>query len=89
MRVIALCVILKFLAANRDAGFTSFTYNVTQPFVTHFQGVFPNAQTTGSVLETSSVLVLMVHALLAFGIVRRSASPSRSPLGSQGNSKGS
>jgi len=88
MRVIALCGILKLLVANRDAGFTSFTYTVTQPFVTHFQGVFPNAQTTGSVLETSSLLVLMVHALLAFGIVRMGANPSRSPLGPKVTEKG-
>ena len=88
MRVIALRVILKFLAANPDAGFTSFTYTVTQPFVTLFQGVVPDAQRTGSVLETSSLLVLLVYALLAFGIVRMGANPSRSPLGPKGTEKG-
>jgi hypothetical protein len=88
MRLIALRVSLKFLAANPDAGFTSFTYNVTQPFVTPVQGVVPDAQRTGSVLEVSSVLVLLVYALLAFGIVRMGANPSRSPLGPKGTEKG-
>jgi YGGT family len=88
MRVMALRVSLNLLAANRNAGFTSFTYNVTQPFVTPVQGVLPNAQSTGSDLEYSAMLVLLVYALLAFGIVRRSASPSSFPLGPKVTEKG-
>lgn len=88
MRLIALRVIFKLLAANPDAGFTSSMYNVTQPFVTLIQGVVPDAQRTGSVLEVSSVLVLLVYALLAFGIVRMGANPSRSPLGPKVTEKG-
>jgi hypothetical protein len=88
MRVIALRVSLNLLAANPDAGFTSSMYNVTQPFVTPVQGVVPNAQSTGSVLDVLSLLVLLVYALLAFGIVRMGANPSRSPLGPKGTEKG-
>jgi uncharacterized protein YggT (Ycf19 family) len=66
--LIAIQVILKLLAANPSAGFTSLIYNVTQPFVALFQGVFPDAQSKGSVLEVSSLLAILVYALLAFGL---------------------
>jgi uncharacterized membrane protein HdeD (DUF308 family) len=68
--LIGIRVILKLLAANPDAGFTSLMYTVTQPFVALFQGVFPSAQSQGSSLEVSSLLAILVYALLAFGIVR-------------------
>jgi hypothetical protein len=66
--LIAIRVILKLLAANPDAGFTSLIYNVTQPFVGLFQGVFPDAASRGSVLEVSSLLAILVYALLAFAL---------------------
>jgi uncharacterized protein YggT (Ycf19 family) len=68
--LIAIRVILKLLAANPLAGFTSLIYNVTQPFVALFQGVFPDAQSKGSILEVSSLLAILVYALLAFGLAR-------------------
>ena len=66
--LIAIRVVLKLLAANPSAGFTSLIYNVTQAFVALFQGVFPDAQSKGSVLEVSSLLAILVYALLAFGL---------------------
>jgi uncharacterized protein YggT (Ycf19 family) len=66
--LIAIRVVLKLLAANPSAGFTSLIYNVTQPFVALFQGVFPDAQSKGSVVEVSSLLAILVYALLAFGL---------------------
>jgi uncharacterized protein YggT (Ycf19 family) len=66
--LIAIRLILRLLAANPYAGFTSLIYNVTQPFVALFQGVFPDAQSRGSVLEVSSLLAILVYALLAFGL---------------------
>jgi uncharacterized protein YggT (Ycf19 family) len=68
--LIAIRVVLKLLAANPSAGFTSLIYNVTQPFVALFQGVFPDAQSKGSVLEVSSLLAILVYALLAYGLAR-------------------
>ena len=68
--LIAIRVLLKLLAANPDASFTSFMYGVSQPFVTFFQNVFPTTQSRGSVFELSSVLAIVVYALLAYAIVR-------------------
>lgn len=60
--------ILKLLAANPDAGFSNLIYAITQPFVLLFQGVFPDAATRGSILEVSTLLAILVYALLAWGI---------------------
>jgi uncharacterized protein YggT (Ycf19 family) len=66
--LIAIRMILKLLAANPDAGFTSLIYSVTQPFVALFQGVFPDSESRGNVLELSSLLAILVYALIAFAL---------------------
>ncbi|MGH2516700.1 MAG: YggT family protein [Ktedonobacterales bacterium] len=68
--LIVIRILLKLLAANPNAGFTSFMYGVTQPFVAFFQGVFPTTASQNSVFELSSVLAIAVYALLAYVIVR-------------------
>lgn len=60
---------LKLLAANPDAGFTSFIYGITGPFVAPFQGVFPSPATNASVLEVSTLLAIIVYALIAWLVV--------------------
>ena len=68
--LIAIRVVMKLLAANPGAGFTSFIYGITAPLVAFFQGVFPEPATNGSVLEISSLLAMAVWALVAWIIVR-------------------
>lgn len=62
--------ILKLLAANPGAGFSSLIYNITDPLVALFQGVFPNAQARGSVVDLAAILAIIVYALVAWVIVR-------------------
>jgi hypothetical protein len=62
--------ILKLLAANPSAGFSSFIYNITAPLVAPFEGVFPSPTRNSSVVELASLLAMIVYALLAWGIVR-------------------
>jgi hypothetical protein len=68
--LIGIRVVLKLLAANPDAGFSSFIYSITTPLVACFEGVFPTQQVNGSVLEISSLLAMLVWALVAWVIVR-------------------
>lgn len=69
--LIGIRVVLKLLAANPDAGFSSFIYGITGPFVAPFLGVFPEPSgNNGSVFELSSVLAIIVYMLLAYVIVR-------------------
>jgi len=71
-------VILKALAANTGADFTRFVYGITDPLVAPFQGIFATRQAgTGSVFEFSSVVAIVVYALVAWAIVRLAALASR------------
>jgi len=71
-------VILKALAANTGADFTRFIYGITDPLVAPFQGIFATRQAgTGSVFEFSSVVAIVVYALVAWAIVRLAALASR------------
>ena len=63
-------LVLKLLAANPAAGFTTLIYGVTNPFVALFEGVFSNAQNRGNVLDLAALLAIIVYGLLAWGIVR-------------------
>jgi uncharacterized protein YggT (Ycf19 family) len=68
--LIGLRVLLKLLAANPDAGFARFIYDVTAPLVALFRGIFTTPQSDGSVLELSSLLAIAIYALVAYLIVR-------------------
>jgi uncharacterized protein YggT (Ycf19 family) len=62
--------LLKFLAANPGAPFVRFIYNVTAVFVAPFRGIFPPLAEQGSVLESSTLVAIIVYALLVYAIVR-------------------
>jgi hypothetical protein len=67
----AIRVILKVMAANSAAGFDQFITNVTAPFLAPFTGLMTNGTSAnGSVLEVTTLIAMMVYALLAWGIVR-------------------
>jgi uncharacterized protein YggT (Ycf19 family) len=69
--LIIIRVILKALAANTGAAFTGFIYGVTDPLVAPFQGIFATPPpSNGSVFEFSSVVAIVVYALVAWAIVR-------------------
>ncbi len=61
---------LKLLGANPAAGFTSFIYNVTQPFAAPFLNVFRITRVEGSVFEWTTLLAMAVYWLLALAIVK-------------------
>ena len=69
--LIIIRAVLKLLAANPDAGFSSLIYSVTDPLVAPFQGVFATPQSHGSsVLDMAAILALIVYALVIWGITR-------------------
>ncbi len=77
--LILLRFILKLLAANPAAGFSSFIYNITAPLVAPFQGVFPTPTSNGSVVEVAALLAIVVYALIAWVIVRLIGLAQRGP----------
>jgi hypothetical protein len=64
--LIAIRLILKALGANPSAGFAQFIYGVTAPLVAPFVGLFGNPAYQNSVLELSSIVALIVYALVAW-----------------------
>jgi hypothetical protein len=64
--LIAVRLILKVLGANPAAGFAQFLYGITTPLVAPFLGLFGNPVYQNSVLELSSIVALIVYALIAW-----------------------
>jgi uncharacterized membrane protein len=64
--LILIRLILKVLGANQAAGFAEFIYGITAPLVAPFMGLFNNQAYGQSVLELSSIVALIVYALVAW-----------------------
>lgn len=78
---IGLRVLLKLISANPNAPFVNLVYSVTDLFLWPFLGLTVTPQANGMVLEFSSIIAMIVYAVLAWIIVRLLwlvASPSRS-----------
>jgi uncharacterized membrane protein len=67
--LIAFRIFLKAIAANTQAGFARFVYGVTKPFLAPFSGLISNPSISESVLEFSSLIALVVYALLFWLII--------------------
>jgi hypothetical protein len=68
--LLAFRLVLKLLAANSAAGFTSFIYGITKPFASPFLSVFGITKVQGSVFEWTTVLAMIVYWLVAFAIIK-------------------
>ena len=62
--------ILKLMAANPDAGFTSFIYGASYLFAAPFLNVFSTTQVASSSFEWTTLLAMLVYWLLAVGIIK-------------------
>src|SRR6185503_9581130 len=68
--LLAFRFVLKLLAANPTAGFSSFVYNVSYPFAAPFLNVFHITRIEGSVFEWTTLLAMLVYWLVALAIVK-------------------
>jgi uncharacterized protein YggT (Ycf19 family) len=69
--VLLVRMVLKLLAANPHAGFTSLTYGVSDALLIPFRGILPTTTVSGqSVFELSVLLAIVVYALLGVGLTR-------------------
>lgn len=62
--------VLKLLAANAVAGFTSFIYGATHIFVSPFNNVFSQTRVEGVIFEWTTLLAMLVYWLVAMSIVK-------------------
>ncbi len=68
--LIALRIILKLIAANPYSVFASLVYSITDLFLWPFSGLVANPAFNGMVLELTSIIAMIVYALIAWVIVR-------------------
>lgn len=68
--LLAFRLVLKLFAANPTAGFSKFIYNVSYPFAAPFLNVFRTTKIEGNIFEWTTVLAMLVYALIAWGLVK-------------------
>ena len=72
--LLAFRLLLKLLGANVGSPFVAFVYSVSQAFTFPFTGVFRSPAAPGietqSVLEPSTLIAMIVYALIAVGIIK-------------------
>lgn len=69
--LLALRITLLLLAANQGAPFVDFVYGLSGVFASPFYGIFNYQPTYGqSVFEISSLVAIIVYALVAVGIAK-------------------
>ena len=68
--VLGLRFLLRLIGANPNAGFAQFIYNLSYPFLIPFFNLVPTPATEGVVLEVSTLIAMLVYALLFFFIGR-------------------
>ncbi len=68
--IVAVRIIFKATGANPLAGFSSFIYSLSSPFVGPFHPVFADGKLNGHPFEWGSLLAMAVFAALAFLALR-------------------
>lgn len=68
--LIGLRIFLKLIAANPNNPFANLVYQFTSLFLWPFQGLTTNPSAGGIVLELTSLIAMLVYALLGWAIVR-------------------
>jgi len=69
--LLAVRVILHLVGANADNGFANFIYGLSAPFVALFVSLLKNpVLSTTAVLEVTTVIAMIVYAMLAWLIGR-------------------
>lgn len=72
--LLAFRLVFKLLGANPNSGFVTSIYSISQVFLAPFTAIFRSAETQGietkAVLEPSTIIAMLVYALVAWGIVK-------------------
>lgn len=63
-------VVLKLLGANPHAGFSNWIYGVTAVFLGPFRNLLPTVGNEQSLLEMSTVVAILVYALIGWAVAR-------------------
>ncbi len=61
--------LLKLLGGSSQASFVRFMYDITQPLVAPFHGLFNTTVSGRSILEPESLVAIAIYSLIGWGIV--------------------
>lgn len=67
--IMGLRFIFRLLGANEGNSFVLFLYNLSHVFVGPFNGIFNDQALGRSVFETSTLIAMVIYALIAWGLV--------------------
>ena len=67
--ILLLRFLFRLLGANQGSSFVVFLYNLSHVFVVPFYGIFNDPTFGNSVLEITTLIAMLIYALLAWGIV--------------------
>jgi hypothetical protein len=67
--LLAIRFLLKLLGGSTVSGFVTFMYNVTQPLVAPFHGIFNTTVQGRSILEPESLVAIAIYSLIGWGII--------------------
>ncbi|OGM73420.1 hypothetical protein A2422_03845 [Candidatus Woesebacteria bacterium RIFOXYC1_FULL_31_51] len=72
--LLAFRLILKLMGASLGSTFVGLIYGITRIFILPFEGIFRRGFTQGiettSVIEPSTLVAIIVYAVLAWGVVK-------------------
>lgn len=68
--ILALRLIFRLLGANPDNGLVNFLYTISAPLISPFTGIFRQPVVSGSVIEWSTVVAMIIYAIVAYLIVQ-------------------
>jgi uncharacterized membrane protein YuzA (DUF378 family) len=68
--LIALRVVFKMIGVNADNAFASFLYSVSNVFVAPFASLTGAPAVSGMVFEFSSIIAMIIYALIGWAIVK-------------------
>ncbi len=78
--LLAIRFLFAILGANRDNTFANFIYNVTQPLVAPFQGLFNYTFEAGvSRFESETIVAMIVYGLVAWFVIKLIGIGKRDP----------
>jgi uncharacterized protein YggT (Ycf19 family) len=67
--LIAIRFLLKLFGASTGAGFVQLIYQITDPLVAPFHGIFNTAAVRGSIFEPESLIAIIIYLLIGWGLV--------------------
>jgi len=67
--LLAIRFVFKVLGGSSQAGFVRFMYDITQPLVAPFHGIFNTTVQGQSILEPESLVAIAIYSLIGWGIV--------------------